>query len=231
MTATRPIHTVACAAFSVSLLVLAACSDGDDGSSSAGEPTTTDTSLTANPTTSSPEVVAATDGPATTATPDEAGSTTVSAVETTTSAPVIATVPEADSVLAIINERDDLTVFARLAETIGSPTVFQQERGVTILAPTDAAWSALFVDDQIEAIMADRDAAALWLSEHLAIGGRTVADLQAEGAFRNAMTRSWTIEERQDGTYVGGARFVTPDLEADNGFVHVIDSVLIPPTP
>lgn len=228
MMASRSFRRFAAMAVAVALPALVACS-GDDGSTSSSAPSTGEPVPSTSAAAATTEAAATSDAPDATARPDVAASTTTVAAEKTTSVPVIATVPESSSVLAIINERDDLTVFARLAATIGSPTVFQQDRGVTILAPTDAAWSALFVDDQIEAIMADRDAAALWMSEHLSIGSRTVADLQADGVFRNAMTRSLTIEQRQDGTYVGEARFEVIDLEADNGYIHVIDAVLIPP--
>ena len=198
----------------MAVVVVAACAD-DSGSRSAP-----DAALTEATTVSSDSDIAVTDA---TLPPAD---TTVAPVPTTTAPPSpIDTVPASDSVLASIRSRSDLTRFAQLVDALGSDAVFQQARGVTVLAPSDVAWST-YDDDAWSALLDDRDAVALLISEHLSVGAESLADLIERGAFQNAMARALPVVDG-DGTRIGGALVLAADRTAANGVVHVIDSVLV----
>lgn len=138
----------------------------------------------------------------------------------------IATVPEDESVLAVIRSHPDLTVLASLVDDLDQDSVFTQERGVTLLAPSDDAFSALG-DDALDELRVDDTALTLLLSEHLAIGIRTVDDLVNDD-FPNAMARVLPVEEVEGVVTVGGVVIVEGDLSATNGMVHIIDGVITP---
>ena len=139
----------------------------------------------------------------------------------------IETVAPAGSVLAVLRSRPDLSRLVELVDVVGSDAVFQQARGVTVLAPVDEAW-ATYDDEAWSALLADRDAAALVLSEHLAIGATTIDALVEGGQFVSAMARRWDVVGG-DPTRIGPAVVLDADISATNGFVHVIDTVLAAP--
>lgn len=194
--------TPAIVAFAAMTAALGACS-GD------GEPTET----TTVPVTTSVVTTTATTAPA-----------------TTTEPPVIPTVPEDNSVLGLIRLRPDLTRFTELADAIGDAAPFQQARGVTLLAPTDDAFAAAYDDAAWAALLADVDAVTFVLSEHLSIGGQTLADLIAAGRFENASAQELPVVAGPP-VGIGPATVVEGDLTADNGIVHVIDAVIPPGGP
>jgi uncharacterized surface protein with fasciclin (FAS1) repeats len=102
---------------------------------------------------------------------------------------------------------------AGLAETLSSPGPF------TVFAPTDAAFAKLpegTLDELLKPESKGRLASILTyqvtrLSSTATVNGKSVP-IVAEPA----------------GVFVGGARVVQADVAASNGFIHVIDSVMLP---
>lgn len=202
----------------VVVLVNAGCSDDPAVPSASDQATTTTTSPAegASETTQSAGVPPVSDPPSSEAPP----------VTVTTAPPepdIIPIIDEADAVLAIIRSRDDLQRFAALVDAVDADRVFLQERGVTILAPNDDAWEA-FDDDAWEALLADPDAAALEVAKYLAVGPASLASLVSAGTFRSAMSESFEVLDG-DPVTIGGAAVVAGDLEADNGYVHVLGAL------
>jgi uncharacterized surface protein with fasciclin (FAS1) repeats len=196
-------------------LVVAACS-GDDTSSPSATTAVAITSATTAPAVTGSTAPPVTDQPAT------------SEVPATAPSPTLAYVAAEDSVLAIFRERDDTTRFVQLVEALGSDQVFQQERGVTVLVPVDSAWEA-YGEDAFQALLQDRTALTLLLSEHLTVGVLSADDLVARGSFSNAMARDLPVVRDGDTITIGGAQVLVADLTASNGVVHLIDRVLAPP--
>lgn len=195
------------AAVAAAVLVVAACAPNSQGGESA------DTTSPA-PTTQAP-------APTTTSTTQPA--------TTTTEPPVVTLeyVEDERSVLAIVRDRDDTTRFAELAAALGQDDAFRQARGVTVLVPVDEAFAALG-DGEFEALLADPTAIALLLSEHLAVGALSLAELVERGAFQNAMAQTLPVTDDAGTVTIGDATVVVPDLEADNGVVHLVDRVIPP---
>lgn len=207
------------------LLGVTACSGDDDTQS-----TTVATTESTTPVTTPPQTVPPTTAVTTTLPPETVPSTEPATTEPpeTTQPPPLGTVPESDSVSALVRSLDDVSIFVRLMDAVDSPSVFQQERGVTLLVPIDAAWADVS-DADLEALLADRSAATLLLSEHLRVGSQSLDDLQTAGSFSNAMARELPVTTVEGATVIGTATVVDGDLTADNGIVHVIDQVLFVP--
>jgi uncharacterized surface protein with fasciclin (FAS1) repeats len=202
-------------------VLFAACAPDSDSDDTDGAAETTAAPVTETTATATTAVD-------TTTVPTTTVETTAPPVSTTEPppAPTIATVPEDESVLAIIRDHPDLTVLASLVDGLDQDTVFTQERGVTLLAPSDDAFAALG-DEALDELRGDDTALTLLLSEHLAIGIRTVDDL-VSGDFPNAMARVVPVEEVDGVVIVGGAAIVEGDLEATNGVIHIVDGIITP---
>ncbi len=146
------------------------------------------------------------------------------------------------------NQREtDIVETTVAAGTFGKLVAFVQASGLdealagagpyTLFAPTDAAFDALpdgYVDQLMDPAMHD-DLVKL-LSYHVvpeALDSAALAKL-VEGIGPQTATIPTVLEgltlviENQVGVTVDGAEIVRPDMKATNGFVHGIDTVLLP---
>ena len=98
----------------------------------------------------------------------------------------------------------------------------------TVFAPTDDAFAKLpagTVDDLVKPENKAKLAAILTL--HVVSGKVMSSDIT--GAMNPASVNGETLAiETTDGVTVNGAKVVTADVEASNGVIHVIDTVLLP---
>jgi len=101
-------------------------------------------------------------------------------------------------------------------------------RPLTVFAPTDAAFAELGYDaDNI----GDVDKATLTqiLLYHVTNGNRaanSVADARQLRMLNKGFTK--VSADMDGGVFINDAKIVTPNVAADNGYIHVIDTVLMP---
>lgn len=101
--------------------------------------------------------------------------------------------------------------------------------GVTVFAPTDAAFEALG-EETLTAVIEDQAMLTGILQYHVLPGvvySDTVVELVAEGPIEVEMANGGTAEVTPDLT-IAGANIVMTDIETLNGVIHVIDAVMIP---
>lgn len=109
---------------------------------------------------------------------------------------------------------------AGLADTLKSPGPF------TVFAPTDDAFSKL-PSGTVEALLQDILTLRKILEYHVVSGKVTAADVVK-------LSQATTVEgsdvkiDASNGVKVNDATVVQPDIETDNGVIHVIDTVLLP---
>lgn len=100
----------------------------------------------------------------------------------------------------------------------------------TVFAPTDDAFAALG-EETVNALLADTDALSDVLLYHVITGSAVNAEtaLSLAGTtveMSNGDEVALTIRDGE--LFINNARVVTTDIEASNGIIHVIDSVLVP---
>lgn len=109
---------------------------------------------------------------------------------------------------------------AGLVETL------QGEGPFTVFAPTDEAFAKI-PPDQLEALLADKDALTAVLTYHVVPGKVMAADVVSLESATTVQGSNITIDT-SDGVKVDGANVVTTDIEASNGVIHIIDAVIMP---
>ena len=99
----------------------------------------------------------------------------------------------------------------------------------TVFAPTDAAFEELG-DDQVQSLLepANRDQLQSILTYHVVPGKLTASDLSDGQELETVAGEMLTVQIDGDEVAVGDATVVEPNVEASNGVVHVIDTVLTP---
>ena len=102
---------------------------------------------------------------------------------------------------------------------------------LTVFAPTEEAFAAL-PDGTLDALLADPDALANVLTYHVldsSVDAGSALDL-APAAVETLNGAKVAVTTRNDeNLYVNFSKVVDYDIEASNGVIHVVDSVLLPP--
>ncbi len=109
---------------------------------------------------------------------------------------------------------------AGLVETLQGPGPF------TVFAPTDAAFAKVPAD-QLAALLADKEQLRSVLTYHVVAGKVTSADVVKLDSATTVQGSDVEIDA-SDGVRVDGARVTTADVQASNGVIHVIDTVILP---
>jgi transforming growth factor-beta-induced protein len=137
--------------------------------------------------------------------------------------------PPTITVVDIVVNSEDHTTLEAAVVAAGLVETLQGDGPFTVFAPTDAAFAAL-PEGTVEALLADIPALTDILTYHV-VGGKAMSTDLSDGqmiATVNGKEIEITISE--EGVFINNAKVTVADIEADNGVVHVIDAVLLPPT-
>jgi uncharacterized surface protein with fasciclin (FAS1) repeats len=108
---------------------------------------------------------------------------------------------------------------AGLVQTLRGPGPF------TVFAPTDAAFAKV-PKAQLDALLADKEKLAAVLTYHVVPGKVMASDVKA-GKVKTVQGSDLTVSTA-GGVKVDAANVVKTDIAADNGVIHVIDTVVMP---
>ena len=99
----------------------------------------------------------------------------------------------------------------------------------TIFAPTDAAFAKLPAGT-LDALLADKDALRKVLTYHVVPGRVVAGDIVRAKSLspRTVNGAAIDVAVRDGKVFVNNAQVVSTDVQASNGVIHVIDTVLIP---
>jgi len=111
---------------------------------------------------------------------------------------------------------------AGLVDTLKSDGPF------TVFAPTDEAFAKLPAGT-VESLLADPEALANILLYHVVPGKVMAADV-TDGLTADTLNGAPVSFHVADGVMINDANITATDIEASNGVIHVIDTVILPPT-
>lgn len=110
---------------------------------------------------------------------------------------------------------------AGLVDTLKGPGPF------TVFAPSDEAFAQL-PEGTVDSLLKDIPELTKILTYHVVSGKVTASDVVNLDKATTLEGSDLTIDA-SNGVKVNGSMVVQPDIEADNGVIHVIDMVLVPP--
>ncbi|NEZ59634.1 fasciclin domain-containing protein [Leptolyngbyaceae cyanobacterium CCMR0082] len=113
---------------------------------------------------------------------------------------------------------------ADLVETLSGEGPF------TVFAPTDEAFAALPEGTLDTLLLPENQATLAQILTYHVLSGEVPSGEVTTGAVATVADEELEIVADESGVTVGGATVVTPDVEASNGIIHVIDTVLLPPS-
>jgi uncharacterized surface protein with fasciclin (FAS1) repeats len=115
-----------------------------------------------------------------------------------------------------------------LATALGAAGLVETLKGkgpFTVFAPTDEAFAKIPKAD-LEALLKDKAKLTAVLTYHVVPGKVMAADVKA-GKVKTVQGSDITVTTKS-GVMVDKAKVVKTDIVADNGVIHVIDTVIMP---
>ena len=137
--------------------------------------------------------------------------------------------PPADSIAGIVAGNPDFSTLLSAVQAAGLVETLSGGGPYTVFAPTNAAFAKVPAD-QLNALLNDPEQLKAVLLYHVVPGKVMAADVvnlttadTVNGAAINIAASGGTVT-------INDATVTQTDIEASNGVIHVIDSVLLPPS-
>lgn len=120
-----------------------------------------------------------------------------------------------------------MKTFMAAAETAGMADKLKNSGPYTIFIPSDSAFRQLPQETR-DALLKDKEKAAELVAYHVIPGALTVADVKP-GKVQTVQGSPVTLTSDNGSVTVENAKVIQSDLKADNGVIHEIDQVVLPP--
>ncbi len=124
----------------------------------------------------------------------------------------------------------DFGTLVQAVQAAGLEDALRGEGPFTVFAPTDAAFAAL-PDGTLESLLADPTGELQQILLYHVLNGQVMAADVADGLVASTL-QGTDVNFAIDGSKVtiNDASIVLTDIEASNGVIHVIDTVILPPS-
>jgi len=138
--------------------------------------------------------------------------------------------PVSDTIPAVATKAGTFSTLLAAAKAAGLVGALSGEDMLTVFAPTDEAFAKLPAGTVATLLKPENKAKLAEILTYHVVKGRVYSD-QALAAKQATTLQGDTVDIAVVGTVakVNGAKLVATDIEASNGVIHVIDTVLMPP--
>lgn len=135
---------------------------------------------------------------------------------------------ESSSVIGAARENGNFNTLLAAIDAAGlTETLMAQDAPVTLFAPTDDAFAKI-PQETLDGLLADKEALTKLLTYHVVPGVVKSSDLSDGLTQTTVEGEDITIGVSGSTVTVNDAKVTTPDIEASNGVIHAIDTVLMP---
>ncbi len=111
---------------------------------------------------------------------------------------------------------------AGLIDTLKGPGPF------TVFAPTDEAFAKL-PPGTVEGLLKDKEKLKAVLTYHVVSGKVMAADVSKMSSAKTVQGADVAVKVSGGNVTINDAKVIKADIEAKNGVIHVVDTVLLPP--
>jgi len=139
--------------------------------------------------------------------------------------------PLDDGILAKAASDGRFTKFIAAVKAAGLTEKLQGEGPFTIFAPTDEAFSKLEKGTLADLMQPANQARLAGLLGNHVVPGKLSAEAVKTMKATNVGGRDLELKVAEDHWRVDGAKVIGEELQAGNGVIHAIDTVLMPPAP
>ena len=145
----------------------------------------------------------------------------------TAEAPADAAPADAQDIIDTAVAAGNFTTLATALEKTGLIETLKGEGPFTVFAPTDEAFAAL-PEGTLDELLANPEELKKILLFHV-VEGKVMSTDVVNLSEAKAVSGATIAIDASDGVKVAGATVTTPDIEASNGVIHVVNAVMLPP--
>jgi uncharacterized surface protein with fasciclin (FAS1) repeats len=128
---------------------------------------------------------------------------------------------------ATLRQNADFSTFVQALDATNLATLLQTRPGMTVFAPTNAAFAAL-PPGKLDALMADKAAMQKLLLHHIINAKVDDAKIKGtRGPWPSGAGDQIVLDGGGDMLKADNANIVQPEVSTSNGTIHVVDQVLI----
>jgi len=136
---------------------------------------------------------------------------------------------QAKDILGTAQDAGTFTILLQAVKSTGLTEALAAPGPVTIFAPTDDAFAKLPRETLQNLLKPEsREKLRAIIAFHIIDGKATSRDFLGKRLEAASMQGGSFLIDATKGVTVGNARLIKADITADNGFIHVIDTVLMP---
>lgn len=135
---------------------------------------------------------------------------------------------EAGDIVDVAASAGTFETLLTAAREAGLVETLRGEGPLTVFAPTDSAFAKL-PEGTLEAVLQDREMLRAILTYHVVAGEVTSDQVVKLDEAETVNGEKVRISVRDGSVMINEAKVVKADVQAGNGVIHVIDSVLMPP--
>ena len=133
------------------------------------------------------------------------------------------------TIMDIVSNSPDHTILETALITSGLDATLGNPGDFTLFAPTDAAF-ALLPAGTVDALLADPNGQLVDVLLYHVLGGTVLSTDLVDGMMAMTIQGSDVLVTiNANGVFINDAQVIVADIMTDNGVVHVIDAVLLPP--
>ena len=131
------------------------------------------------------------------------------------------------NIVEIASSDDNFSTLVTAVKTAGLVETLSSEGPFTVFAPTNEAFAKL-PKETLDAVLADKEQLTAILTYHVVSGKVMAKDVVNLESAKTVQGGSLKIETVGGNVMIDNAKVINADIEAKNGVIHVIDTVLIP---
>jgi len=138
--------------------------------------------------------------------------------------------PSDDKIPAVATKAGKFNTLLAAAKAAGLVDALSGDKPLTVFAPTDEAFGKL-PKDTIDSLLKpeNKDKLKAILLYHVVDGRVYSEDAVAAKSATTLKGSKVEISVKDGGAYVNSAKILGTDVDASNGVIHIIDSVILPP--
>ncbi|NKB90447.1 MAG: fasciclin domain-containing protein [Acidobacteria bacterium] len=121
----------------------------------------------------------------------------------------------------------NFTTLVAAVQAAGLVDTLKGEGPFTVFAPTDDAFAKL-PEGTVEALLADKETLTKILTYHVVAGKGMASDVVNVETADTVAGIPLKIKVMDGNVWINDAKVVVTDIEASNGVIHVIDTVIVP---
>ncbi len=135
----------------------------------------------------------------------------------------------AEDIVEVAAAAGSFTTLLAAAEAAGLVDVLKSEGPFTVFAPTDEAFAKL-PEGTVESLLENPEALRAVLLYHVVPGRVTAEQVVTLSEAETAQGAAVRISTYGETVRINDATVTAADIEASNGIIHVIDTVILPPS-